>query len=125
MSSVDFPTILTTDQRGFRRNVDGNEDNVAICDIGAFEFGSVLLKGDVNNSGGIGLDDTVLVLQVISNIIPPAPYYISADINDDGRIGLEESIYILQVISELRVQSDNAFASNRQVGIKAINNPQD
>jgi hypothetical protein len=30
-------TLLTTDQRGFPRSVDGNNDNVISCDIGAFE----------------------------------------------------------------------------------------
>lgn len=30
-----------TDQRRFGRPVDGNEDGIAICDIGAFEFGAI------------------------------------------------------------------------------------
>ena len=30
-------TLLTTDQRGFPRPVDGNNDSVTACDIGAFE----------------------------------------------------------------------------------------
>jgi CSLREA domain-containing protein len=33
-------TLLTTDQRGFHRPVDGNDNHVAVCDIGAFEFGA-------------------------------------------------------------------------------------
>jgi len=32
--------LLTTDQRGFARTVDGNSDGTAICDIGAYEFGA-------------------------------------------------------------------------------------
>jgi hypothetical protein len=32
--------LLRTDQRGFRRTVDGNRDGTARCDIGAVEFGS-------------------------------------------------------------------------------------
>jgi CSLREA domain-containing protein len=34
--------LLTTDQRGFSRPVDGNNDGVPVCDIGAFEFGDTL-----------------------------------------------------------------------------------
>jgi CSLREA domain-containing protein len=30
--------LLTNDQRGFPRHIDGNEDNVPVCDIGAVEF---------------------------------------------------------------------------------------
>ena len=32
--------LLQTDQRGFSRNVDGNNDGAATCDIGAVEFGA-------------------------------------------------------------------------------------
>src|SRR5262249_44806580 len=33
--------LLTTDQRGFRRTVDGNRDGTARCDIGAVEFSGI------------------------------------------------------------------------------------
>jgi hypothetical protein len=33
-------TLLLTDQRGFARHVDGNNDGAVRCDIGAFEFGA-------------------------------------------------------------------------------------
>lgn len=33
-----FGALLTTDQRGFPRSVDGNNDSVATCDIGAYEL---------------------------------------------------------------------------------------
>ena len=32
--------LLSTDQRGFARHVDGNNDGTARCDIGAVEFGA-------------------------------------------------------------------------------------
>ena len=32
--------LLATDQRGFARHVDGNNDGIARCDIGAVEFGA-------------------------------------------------------------------------------------
>ena len=34
----DLGALLTIDQRGFPRSVDGNNDNVARCDIGAYEL---------------------------------------------------------------------------------------
>ena len=46
--------LLTTDQRGFRRTVDGNRDGTAQCDIGAVEFGSgtgVRFYSDVDFDG--------------------------------------------------------------------------
>src|SRR5262249_60727782 len=36
----DSGALLQTDQRGFPRNVDGNSDGTARCDIGAVEFGA-------------------------------------------------------------------------------------
>ena len=44
---------ITTDQRGFIRPIDGDDDSVAICDIGSFEFGSFL------DSDGDGVPDDV------------------------------------------------------------------
>jgi len=35
--------LLLTDQRGFARHVDGNNDSTIRCDIGAFEFGAELV----------------------------------------------------------------------------------
>lgn len=42
-----------TDQRGFTRPEDGNGDNTAVCDIGAFEFGATEPEAtiSINNSG--------------------------------------------------------------------------
>ena len=36
-------TLLITEQRGFARHADGNNDGTIRCDIGAFEFGAELL----------------------------------------------------------------------------------
>ena len=45
-------TPLTTDQRGFPRPADGNNDNVAACDMGAFEHSSRLNQLGRRGSAG-------------------------------------------------------------------------
>jgi hypothetical protein len=42
---------LPTDQRGFRRNVDGNNDGTARCDIGAVEFAATPVAAPVDFDG--------------------------------------------------------------------------
>ncbi|MDP2306590.1 MAG: choice-of-anchor Q domain-containing protein [Pseudomonadota bacterium] len=56
-------TAAATDQRGFRRVVDGNGDRLAVVDIGAFEFGAASLPG-----GG----DLVSVLAIEPDTFLPA-----------------------------------------------------
>ena len=41
-TDIDGVTVLPTDQRGFSRPVDGNNDGNVVCDMGAYEFGSDL-----------------------------------------------------------------------------------
>jgi CSLREA domain-containing protein len=64
--------ILTTDQRGAPRPIDGNGDNSAICDIGAFEFGSTAPTptptptpthslGNISTRGVVGIGDQVMI----------------------------------------------------------------
>jgi hypothetical protein len=48
--------LLRTDQRGFRRNVDGNNDGTARCDIGAVEFGAIPVAAPVDFDGD-GISD--------------------------------------------------------------------
>jgi uncharacterized repeat protein (TIGR01451 family) len=52
---------LTTDQRGLPRTVDGNNDGVARCDVGAYEFGAVATPAPVTTgpaaAGGPGTAD--------------------------------------------------------------------
>ncbi|MEA3432573.1 MAG: hypothetical protein U9R01_07905 [candidate division WOR-3 bacterium] len=58
-------------------------------------------KGDVDGNGEIGLQDAILVLQVLCNF-PNLNIKKKSDVNGDGKIGLEEVIYILQKVSGLR-----------------------
>ena len=84
--------LLTTDQRGFPRPVDGNNDGVAACDIGAYEstrvgaeFGEVLtgapgqafiLAGGIESSGAsrspaFQLFDSAGTLQTTQFVLNP------------------------------------------------------
>jgi hypothetical protein len=61
--------------------------------------------GDING-GGVGLDDAIVGLQVISGVSGSAgvraDYATSgADVNGDSKVGMEEVIYILQKVSGL------------------------
>jgi hypothetical protein len=62
--------------------------------------------GDING-GGMGLDDAIVGLQVISGVggsgMIRTDYATSgADVNGDSKVGLEEVMYILQQLSGLR-----------------------
>ncbi|MDM8524063.1 leucine-rich repeat domain-containing protein [Desulfococcaceae bacterium HSG8] len=54
-------------------------------------------KGDVNNSGTVGLDDVIQALKACTQ--SPSTAYKEADVSGDGRIGLEEVVYILHTIA--------------------------
>jgi CSLREA domain-containing protein len=49
--------LLQTDQRGFSRNVDGNNDGTARCDIGAVEFGAGSATTPIIDFDGDGRSD--------------------------------------------------------------------
>lgn len=57
--------------------------------------------GDVSGDGGVGLEDAVLVLQILSEITRSDAINIGGDVNGDGKIGLEEAIYVLQEVAGL------------------------
>lgn len=61
------------------------------------------LAGDLNNDNGVGLDDVVIGLQVMTGITPAGfhPEYAIAgiDVNGDGRAGLAEAIYTLREVA--------------------------
>ncbi len=65
-------------------------------------FKTLLSPGDVNGDKSIGLDDAILVLNVISGTdTGEITVRSDADVNEDGKIGLQESVYVLQIISDL------------------------
>ncbi len=77
--------------------------NTSVLDIAL----DVVLKGDVNGDGKVGLPDTVVCLKAIagldvSAIIRPGYVTSGVDVNNNGSIGIEEAIYSLQGASELR-----------------------
>jgi hypothetical protein len=49
--------LLATDQRGFARHVDGNNDGTARCDIGAVEFGAGAATTPIIDFDGDGITD--------------------------------------------------------------------
>lgn len=65
-------------------------------------FGTLPLKGDIDNSGNITLQDAIMGLQITSGMNAGAQVYTSAEVSGDNKIGIAEAIYILQCISELR-----------------------
>lgn len=65
--------------------------------------GALPLKGDVDNSGNITLQDAIMALKITSRMNTGAQVYTSAEVNGDNKIGIAEAIYILQCISGLRL----------------------
>jgi len=56
---------------------------------------------DVNNDGGMDLQDVILLLQVLSGVDQQS-FVLDADLNNDGTVGLGEAIYVLQVLGGVR-----------------------
>jgi len=57
------------------------------------------LLSDVNLDGFVGLDDVIIILQIVSGTLPSSTISLDADVNDDQRLGLAEVIYGLQQIA--------------------------
>lgn len=61
-----------------------------------------VLKGDVNDDGGVDLMDAVLTLQIVIGLDINQAVYKAADVNSDNKIGFAEVIYIMQEVAGLR-----------------------
>ncbi len=93
--SVHELKVMTTEGRDHFMALTGTD----IFDIGLGCGGSALLPGDLNRDGRIGLEDTILSLQVTTGRSPsdtPAP---ETEISGDGRIGLPEAVQPLRDLS--------------------------
>ncbi len=60
--------------------------------------------GDVTGDGLVGIEDSIVALQVSAGISPAINVNLSADVNGNNRIGIEEAVYVLQVVAFLRIQ---------------------
>ena len=55
----------------------------------------------MNNDDAIGLDDAVLLFQILVGMSPgQATLGSKADVDGDGRLGMEEGAFILKKIAE-------------------------
>jgi hypothetical protein len=75
-----------TDQRGFRRPVDGDGDGTATCDIGAVEFLAVPVPGDLDADGDVDREDLTLLLADRNKRVEDSTCGAACDLNGDGRI---------------------------------------
>ena len=92
-------TCEATDQRGVMRPVDGDGDDIAVCDIGAFEVeevnGDGFAPGDANGDGEINILDVTALLNDILEISPVAG---NADCNEDGEVNILDVTCVLNEI---------------------------
>jgi hypothetical protein len=78
---------LLTDQRGQPRVVDGNQDGIAACDIGAFEFASdQVTPGDLDGDGDVDRADITLLLGDRGNSVAQSACGPPCDLDGDGQI---------------------------------------
>ena len=63
---------------------------------------SQIFPGDFNKNGTVGLDDLIIVLQLLSNINQAVTLQPGMDADGDSKIGLSDAIYILQKLAEIR-----------------------
>jgi hypothetical protein len=91
-----------TDQRGVFRPIDGDGDDIAVCDIGAFELeaevnGDEFAPGDANGDGEINILDVTVILNDILEI-SSAPG--NGDCNEDGEVDILDVTCVLNIIFE-------------------------
>ncbi len=101
-----FHSSTTEETYAITIEVKDKAGNTALHRIKNVTIDQSVGNGDINNDGGIGLDDAVLAFQVLCGIYPSdirPDYAVSwVDVNGDEKLGFEEIIYILQVLSDSR-----------------------
>jgi predicted outer membrane repeat protein len=122
--------LLTTDQRGYGRPVDGGGDGFAHCDIGAFELGvnrtlsptlsSTLIYTDTQGNSttihvpvGAVTDATTLTYSPLSSVTPPSGLIFAghAFVLDAYRSGLRLRDFAFQSPVTITIRYSNADAN--------------
>lgn len=82
------PSGLATDIDGDNRIIDGDDNGSVIVDLGADEFGGVIVPADLNGDGDVdGFDLAILLGQWTGGTAyVPCPPHESADLNADCRV---------------------------------------
>jgi hypothetical protein len=92
-------TCEDSDQRGVMRPADGDGDDIAVCDIGAFELegagGDGFAPGDANGDGEINILDVTAILNDILGV-SAAPG--NGDCNEDLAVNILDVTCVLNII---------------------------
>lgn len=97
VTSATFFDCPRTDQRGFRRPVDGDLDGAAHCDVGAFEFGAVS-PADVNGDGTVDCSDVALIQASFGKRSGQAGFDARADVNGDNVVDVNDLAFVAQQV---------------------------
>ena len=101
---------LATDQRGddFERFIDGDNNGAATVDIGAFEFGSSFLLGDVNQDGAVDFLD----ISPFIGVLAASGSQAEADVNQDGVVNFLDISPFIVLLSSQGSGSSAAFSAS-------------
>jgi CSLREA domain-containing protein len=100
LDAGDPAVCLLSDQRGFARPIDGDNEGGAVCDIGAFEFGSFPL-GDVDCSLQTDVLDALDILQAVADLASPECVDLVGDANCDGAKDAGDALTVLRHLAAL------------------------
>jgi len=110
-----------TDQRGYARPADGDGDTTAVCDIGAFEYGSSPTPtptatptptpaptggpapGDADCDGGVDAVDALQVLRYVAGLPNPAGCIAAGNVKCNDAIDAVDALLILRWVAGLPV----------------------
>lgn len=89
--------VLAADQRGAGRPFDGDNDGVAISDIGAFEtqVATSVCPADLNGDGLVNGADIATLLAQWNTSVPMTNPFASADFNQDGFVNGADLSFML------------------------------